>query len=157
MLSTCLGSGKSVCVHEKVSAGGKNGSCQRVARAAGKLPSFFPAFARQRAGPIILSEVCGGWGISDTAKRYPERRRTSSCNAEHSSSLIELRWAGGGGEGPETIPRRSFTCSHFSERHSLSPTQFIFLSHDSVIGAWHSVISPLRLLSKLGFISRACS
>lgn len=27
---------------------------------------------------------------SDAAKRYPERRRTSSCNAAHFSSLIEL-------------------------------------------------------------------
>lgn len=68
-----------------------------MARAAGKLPSFFPSFAKRRAGPILLSDIVGeeGAGISDAAKHDPERRRTSSCNAAHSSSLIELCWGRG--------------------------------------------------------------
>lgn len=66
-----------MCVYEKVS-GGKNGCCQRVARATGKLPSFFPSFARQRAGPIILPEVTGGGGSLT-------QRNASPSDGEHAA------------------------------------------------------------------------
>lgn len=75
--------------------GGKNGSCQRVARAIGKLPpSFLPSLDWEQHPRF-------GWRLwektSDAAKRYPERRRTSNCNAAHFSTLIELCWREGRG------------------------------------------------------------
>lgn len=70
-----------------VFGGGKNGSCQRVARATGKLPPSFPG---RRAAPMTRAEIEGG------RKALTQRnatRGTICCNAAHFYALLNC--AGG--------------------------------------------------------------
>lgn len=63
MLSSCLGlsEGGRVCVCVEAVFGGKNGSCQQVARATGKLPPppDPPSLLGRRAAPMFRAEIEG--------------------------------------------------------------------------------------------------
>lgn len=122
---------ESVCVRGKKRRLSAGGSCRW------KAPLLLSLFRQAESKTHPSVGYCGGGGegagISDAAKHDPKRRRTSSCNAAHSSSLIELCW--GRGEGEWGLV-------------------------GSVIGAWQSLISKTKeesLVNQRSFMSRTCS
>lgn len=154
MLSSCLGLGgvgRGVwcmwCVCEERVFGGKEWQLSAGGSCRWKTPSSFPSLQRQKAAPTILSarRLKGGQSF-DTAKRYPEGRRTSNCNAAHFFKLhwmvLEAGWECERGQGSKIIPRCAFGPLPFL---TAQPAVLSFLSLSSrlrvmVIGAWQVAI-----------------
>ena len=110
---------------------GKNGSCQRVARATGKTPSSFPSFpGRRAAAPMISGGDCGRKKAL-TQRNATLRRREHPTVTQHffffffsfTAYWIVLeagRSSGGGGQTSKIIPRRVFFFFFFFAVRSLS-------------------------------------
>lgn len=149
MLSSCLGLGKEcVCVcGEHVCVGwGENGSCQRVARATGKLPPSFPG---QTAAP---SDSGGDWG------RKPLTQRNATLLSAGRPTITQhifyslLNCAGGrmgvgGGQTSKIIPQRVFWFPLFCNSNSLCLGQqldFLAGTFSVFAVAVHSRLVPRR-------------
>lgn len=144
MLSSCLGLGRNVCVWK--------GGEKKMVVSGWLVP--LESYPHPSSCQILHGRRSGGWGeSSDTAKHNPERRQISSCDAAHSSSLIELCWrkGEGGRGGAGSMIQRCF-CSSLPTH--LNP---VSLSRDSGFGVCQRKIGKITeepMVNRRSFITR---